>query len=117
VPHSAGERGINTTSINPSKTDTDGFGGFIWRPNLTTNGKVVLLTRADMGSGQARFEWKANAGLEYRFKPWAGAMAGFSVFGINSTQTATPPVGTPIVASYDITQYGPAFSLLLHWGK
>lgn len=106
-----------TNSGNPSRTDTDGFFGFTYRPPLTANGKLVLLTRADVGTGQAKFEWKANAGLEYRYRPWGGAMAGYGAFGIQTNQDATTPLGTVQVTSYDLTQYGPVFALLFRWGK
>jgi hypothetical protein len=108
---------LATNAINPSKTDIDGFVGFTYRPRLTSNGKLVLLTRGDIGAGQAKFEWKASAGLEYRYKPWGGAMVGYGAFGIDSSQTTMPLGGTPQVTSYDLTQYGPVLSLLFHWGR
>jgi hypothetical protein len=110
-------RPLATNSGSASRTAADGFVGFVYRPSLTSDRKVVLLTRADVGTGQAKFEWKANAGLEYRYRPWGGVMAGYGGFGFQKDKDATTPVGTIEIGSYDITQYGPVFAMLFHWGK
>jgi hypothetical protein len=98
-------------SIDASRTATSAFGGFTYRPKLSD--KVYFLSRADIGGGQA-FTWSATAGVEYRFKPWAGVMVGYHALGIN---TGNVPTSGPVVkdVEYDVTQYGPIFALIFHW--
>ena len=72
--------------------------------------KLTLLTRADFGAGEA-FTWSATLGFEYRFKPWGGA-----AFGYRAPSASTRDADeAPSNAAYDMTHYGPFFSLTLHW--
>jgi hypothetical protein len=96
------------TPVDVSKTAVGVFGGFTYRPKLSD--KWTLLTRADLGGGEA-FTWSALVGFEYRFKPWGGVMFGYRGLGIDTGDTDT---GTKTLA-YDMTHYGPMFSLTLHW--
>jgi hypothetical protein len=96
------------TPVDTSKTAAGVFGGIAFRPKLSD--KLTLLTRADLGAGAA-FTWSATLGFEYRFKPWGGAMFGYRGLGIDtgSADEAAHDV------EYDMTHYGPFFSLTLHW--
>lgn len=98
-------------SVDVGRTVTAAFGGFTYRPKLSD--KLYFLSGADIGGGQA-FTWSATAGVEYRLKPWAGLMVGYHALGVD---TGNVPASGPVVkdVEYDITQYGPIFSLTFHW--
>ncbi len=96
------------TVVDTSKTSVGVFGGFTFRPKLAE--KWVLLTRADLGAGEA-FTWSATLGFEYRVKPWAGLMFGYHALGIDTGDASEDSNEV----AYDVTHYGPMFSLTLHW--
>jgi hypothetical protein len=98
-------------SVDVGRTVTAAFGGFTYRPKLSD--KFYVLSGADIGGGQA-FTWSATAAVEYRLKPWAGLMVGYHALGVD---TGNVPTSGPVVndVEYDITQYGPVFSLTFHW--
>lgn len=100
------------TPVDTGATSVGVFGGFTFRPQLSK--KVTLLSRADIGGGQA-FEWSSTLGVEFKFKPWLGAMVGYHALGINTG--SVPTSGATVVkdVQFDVTQYGPVFSLTFHW--
>jgi len=110
--HFTGPLGGQLADINVSKTEVAGVGGFVYRPKLAK--KVVLLTQADIGGGSA-FTWSAVGGIEFQLKPWIGLAAGYGALRIDTGNV--PKSGTAVVndVQYAVTQYGPAFSLTLHW--
>jgi hypothetical protein len=94
--------------VDTSETAAGVFGGLAFRPRLSE--KLTLLTRGDLGAGAA-FTWSATLGFEYRFKPWGGAMFGYRALGIDTGDA--DEAATDV--EYDMTHYGPFFSLTLHW--
>jgi hypothetical protein len=109
----------DVTLVEASRTAVGVFGGATFRPKLSE--KWGLLTRADIGGGSA-FMWSATVGAEYRFKPWAGLMVGYHALGVDTgdataASAATLPAGTAKSGNikYDVTHYGPMFSLTFHW--
>jgi hypothetical protein len=98
--------------IDTSQTSANFFAGFTYRPRLSD--KLSLLTRADIGGGDAHMTWSATVGGEYRFKPWGGVVVAYKGLGIDSGEEATAEtIGT----GFHMTYYGPTFGLNLHWGK
>jgi hypothetical protein len=53
----------------------------------------------------------ATLGFEYRVKPWAGLMFGYRALGIDTGDASEDSNEV----AYDVTHYGPMFSLTLHW--
>ena len=94
--------------VDNSATSVNGFVGFTFRPAITD--KWTFLSRADIGGGGAELTWSGMLGLEYRFKSWRGLLFGYRAFGIDTG-------GDEDITEYDVTQYGPIFSLNLHFGK
>jgi hypothetical protein len=101
------------TLLDTSGTAVGGFGGFTFRPKL--GNRVQVLSRADIGGGQA-FTWSSTLGLEFRFTSWAGVMAGFKAFGVDTGEVATDG---RIVDKVEVStvQYGPIVSLTFHWAQ
>ena len=112
--HFIGPVGGQLADIDVSKTEVAGVGGFVYRPRLAK--KVLLLTQADVGGGSA-FTWSALGGIEFQIKPWIGLAAGYGALRIDTGNV--PKSGTAVVndVQYAVTQYGPAFSLTLHWAE
>jgi hypothetical protein len=105
-----------TTSFDVTRTNVDGFGGFMFRPPLGR--KFQLLSRADIGGGASTLTWRATLGVEYRYKTWGGVAVAYSALGIDAgDNTATSIGSTPVVTRYNATQYGPAVSLTFRWGR
>ena len=105
-----------STSFDVTKTNVDGFGGFMFRPRLGR--KVQLLSRAGIGGGASKLTWRASLGVEYRYKPSGGVGVVYSALGIDAGDNTAAAIGsTPVVTNYDVRQYGPAFSLTFHWGR
>jgi hypothetical protein len=104
--------------VDVSRTAVSAFGGVAFRPKI--NSKLGLLTRADIGGGEA-FTWSGTIGLEYRFKPWGGLAFGYHALGVDTGDAegvfATPASGEVAEPKYDVTHYGPFFSLTLHWAQ
>jgi len=96
------------TVVDTGRTAASVFGGATYRPKLAD--KWTLLTRADIGAGSA-FTWSATLALEYRVKPWAGLMFGYHALGIDTGDAGADSSEV----EYDVTHYGPMFSLTLHW--
>jgi hypothetical protein len=98
--------------IDTSRTSANFFAGFTYRPRLSR--KVTMISRADIGGGDANLTWSATLGVEYRFKPWGGLVAVYKGLGIDASQE---PTAETINTGFDMTYYGPTFGLNLHWGK
>jgi hypothetical protein len=73
-----------------------------------------LLTRADIGGGDARITWSAALGAEYRFANWGGLVVTYKGLGIDAGKDATAET---ISTAFTMTHYGPTVGLNLHWGK
>lgn len=98
--------------IDTSRTSANFFAGFTYRPQLSDH--FLLLSRADIGGGDAHVTWSATLGGEYRFKPWGGLVVAYKGLGIDAGREATTET---ITTGFDMTYYGPTFGLNLHWGK
>jgi opacity protein-like surface antigen len=110
--HFTGPVGGQLADIDISKTNLAGVAGFIYRPRL--GNKVVLLTQADIGGGSA-FTWSAGGGVEFIVKPWMGLAVGYNALHIDTGNVPTSGSGPVNDVQYAVTQYGPAFSMTLHW--
>jgi hypothetical protein len=109
---------VQLTPVDVSKTAVTVFGGFTCRPKLAP--KWTLLTRGDIGGGEG-YSWSGTLGFEFRLKPWAGLMFGYHALGTHvgtSVKATTLPTnGEGVETAYNVTQYGPVFSLTLHWNQ
>ena len=103
--------GGSVEPVDTSRTSANVFGGFTYRPRLSE--KWSFVSRADIGGGDAELTWGGTLGFEYRFKPWGGVFFGYKALGID----VGAEDGGDDVAEYDVTHYGPAFGLNLHWGR
>jgi hypothetical protein len=97
------------TPVDASETSPNGFAGIAWRPQLSA--KWLVVTRADIGGGDANLTWSAEAGLGYRFRPWGGLIVGYKALGIDVDRQDVA------VRDYDVVHHGPFFGLNLHFGK
>lgn len=103
--------GTQLADVSASRTVAAAFGGFTYRPKLSE--KVTFISRADLGGGQA-FSWNALLGVEYQSRPLLGLTIGYRGLGMDTG--SVPKNGTLVRdVEYDITQYGPFFSLTFHW--
>ena len=107
-----GPVGGQLAAIDISTTEVAGVAGFTYRPKLGK--RVVLLTEADIGGGSA-FTWSALGGIEFGIKPWMGLAAGYSALRIDTGNVPKSGSGPVNDLQYAVTQYGPVFSLTLHW--
>jgi hypothetical protein len=98
------------TPVDASRTSANAFGGFTFRPQLAT--KWRLVSRADIGAGNAKLTWSALLGLEFGFKPWGALALGYKALGINTGSGSADQA----VTDWDVTYYGPIMGLNLHWG-
>ena len=98
--------------IDTSQTSANFIAGFTFRPRLSE--KWTLLSRADVGGGDARITWSATLGAEYRFTRWGGLVLAYRALGIDAGEDATTE---SVSTAFDMTHYGPTFGLNLHWGK
>jgi hypothetical protein len=101
--------GISVTPVDASQTSANAFVGFTLRPKLSQ--KWRLISRADIGGGDANLTWSAELGAGFMFKPWLGIAFGYKGLGIDITRDDA------VVRSYDVVQYGPFFGLDFHWGR
>jgi hypothetical protein len=99
--------GVQVEPVDTSKTSANVFGGFTYRPRIAE--KWTFSSRADIGAGDAEVTWSGTLGFEYRFRPWGGLFFGYKALGIDTG-------GDDDITEYDVTHYGPAFGLNLHWG-
>lgn len=95
--------------IDASQTSANGFVGVTLRPKLSN--KMTLISRADIGGGDAHLTWSAEAGFEFTAKPWLGLAFGYKALGIDVRHEDL------VVKQYDVTHYGPIFGADLHWGR
>jgi hypothetical protein len=79
------------------------------RPRLSE--KWAFISRADIGGGDANLTWTAEAGLDFRFKPWGSVAFGYKGLGIDVEYD------DQVVRRYDVVHHGPFFALGLHWGS
>ena len=96
------------TPVDTSETAAGAFGAVALRPKLSD--KLTLRTRGDLGAGAA-FTWSATLGFEYRFKPRGRC-------DVRLPRSRYRPGDADEAATdvkYDMTHYGPFFSLILHW--
>jgi|SRR5829696_92771 len=100
---------VTLTPIDASRTAVSGFGGVIYRPELSN--KVTLLSRADIGGGSG-MSWSALLGVEFRPKPWAGVVVGYKGIGVEFGKETDDEQ----IRKVDLTYYGPIFGLNLRWG-
>jgi hypothetical protein len=112
---------LGVRAVDVSRTAASVFGGFTYRPKLSQ--KWGLLTRADIGGGQA-FQWSGTLGFDYRFTSWGGLAFGYRALGVDtgdadaiSTLPAGQASGDGDRVKYDVTHYGPFFSFTLHWAQ
>lgn len=96
------------TPIDKSITSPNAFVGVTLRPKLSD--RWTLITRADIGGGDANVTWSAEAGLGVRVKPWIGLAFGYKGLGIDVEY------GDKVVRKYDVVHHGPFFGIDLHWG-
>jgi hypothetical protein len=106
--------GGQPVDVDISRTGAAAVGGFIYRPRL--HPRVMLLTQADIGGGSA-FTWSAAGGVEYLVKPWMGLAAGYQALHIDTGNVPTSGPGPIDNVEYTVNQYGPAFTLTLHWAQ
>jgi hypothetical protein len=97
---------VGATPVDASETSPNALVGLTLRPKLSA--KWVLLTRADIGGGDANLTWSAEAGLGFRFTQWGGLAFGYKALGIDVEGDA--------VREYDVVHHGPFFGLDFHWG-
>jgi hypothetical protein len=106
--------GFNTsvggaTPVDASETSPNGFVGIAVRPKLSAKWSVI--SRADIGGGDANLTWSAEAGLGFRFTRWGGLAFGYKALGIDVAREDVA------VREYDVVHHGPFFGLDLHWGS
>ena len=94
-------------TFDDSRTSANAFVGFAFRPRLSSSWSVI--SRADIGAGDADLTWSLVGGLEYRFKPWGGIDFGYKALGIDVTGDN--------IAEYDVTHHGPIFGLRFYGGQ
>lgn len=97
------------TPIDDSQTSANGFVGLVLRPKLSA--KWSVLTRADIGAGDANLTWSAEAGLGFRFTRWGGLAFGYKALGIDVEREDVA------IREYDVVHHGPFFGLDFHWGR
>jgi len=97
------------TPIDDRETSANGFVGLVLRPKLSA--RWSLLTRTDVGAGDANLTWSAEAGLGFRFTGWGGLAFGYKALGIDVEREDVA------VREYDVVHHGPFFGLDLHWGN
>jgi hypothetical protein len=98
----------SATPVDTSVTSPNAFVGVTARPRLSP--KWTLISRADIGGGDATFTWSALAGLDFRFKPWGSLAFGYKGLGIDVEYD------DKVVRRYDVVHHGPFFAFGLHWG-
>ena len=97
------------TPVDETITSPNAFVGVTLRPRLSN--RWTLITRADVGGGDANLTWSAEAGLGVRLKPWIGLAFGYKGLGIDLEYD------DKVVRIYDVVHHGPFFGLDFHWGS
>lgn len=98
----------SATPIDGSVTSPNVFVGVTVRPRLSP--RWTFISRADIGGGDATSTWSAEAGLDFRFKPWGSLAFGYKGLGIDVQYD------DKVVRRYDVVHHGPFFALGFHWG-
>lgn len=98
----------SATPVDGSVTSPNAFVGVTMRPPLSP--RWTLISRADIGGGDAASTWSAEAGLDFRFKPWGSLAFGYKGLGIDVQYD------DKVVRRYDVVHHGPFFALGFHWG-
>jgi hypothetical protein len=101
--------GATVTPVDVSQTSANAFVGVTLRPKLSD--RWMLVSRADIGGGDAELTWSAEAGLAFRIKRWIGLAFGYKGLGIDIQRDDL------VVKGYDVVQHGPFFGLDFHWGR
>ena len=96
------------TPVDETITSPNAFVGVTLRPKLSS--RWTLITRADIGAGDANVTWSAEAGFGVRFKPWLGLAFGYKGLGIDVEYD------DKVVRKYDVVHQGPFVGMDLHWG-
>jgi hypothetical protein len=97
------------TPVDGSVTSPNAFVGVTARPRLSE--RWTFISRADIGGGDANLTWSAEAGLDFRFKPWGSLAFGYKGLGIDVEYD------DKVVRRYDVVHHGPFVALGLHWGS
>jgi hypothetical protein len=100
--------GGGATPVDGSVTSPNAFVGVTVRPRISE--KWAFISRADVGGGDANLTWSAEAGLDFRFKPWGSLAFGYKGLGIDVDYD------DKVVREYDVVHHGPFFALGFHWG-
>ena len=100
---------VGFTPVDSSRMAVYGFGGAIFRPDLSE--KWSFLSRADLGGGSG-LSWSALLGFEFRFQPWIGIAFGYKGQGVDFGSDTDDEN----LQKYDVTYYGPIVGLNFHWG-
>ena len=106
IDFSTGLGGV--TPIDEIETSANAFVGVALRPKISA--RWSLLTRADIGGGDANFTWSAEGGLRFRFAQWGGVAVGYKALGIDVERENVA------VREYDVVHHGPFFGLDFHFG-
>lgn len=106
--------GISTSSggatpVDASLTSPNAFAGVIFRPRLSD--RWTLVSRADIGGGDANLTWSVEAGLGVHFKPWGSVAFGYKALSIDMDYD------DKVVRTYDVVHHGPFVAMGLHWGR
>jgi hypothetical protein len=96
------------TPVDASDTSANAFIGIALRPKLSE--KWSLITRADIGGGDANLTWSAEGGMAFRFTDWGGLAFGYKALGIDIERDDAA------VRAYDVVHHGPFFGLDFHFG-
>lgn len=96
-------------SVDESVTSPNAFVGVTLRPKLSDQWRFI--SRADIGGGDANLTWTAEAGLDFRFKPWGSLAFGYKGLGIDVEYD------DKVVRKYDVVHHGPFVALGMHWGN
>lgn len=101
--------GGGATPVDESITSPNAFVGVMLRPKLSS--RWTLITRADIGGGDANLTWSTEAGLGVRVKPWLGLAFGYKALGIDVEYD------DKVVRTYDVVHHGPFLGMDFHWGS
>lgn len=99
----------DATPVDERITSPNAFVGVTLRPKLSS--RWTLITRADIGGGDANVTWSAEAGLGVRLKRWIGLAFGYKGLAIDVQYD------DKVVRKYDVVHHGPFAGMDFHWGS
>lgn len=99
----------SATPVHATLTSPNAFVGVTLRPRLSDRWRFV--SRADIGGGDARLTWSAEAGLDFHFKPWGSVVFGYKALNIDVEYE------DQVVRKYDVMHQGPFVAMGVHWGR